>query len=435
MSELEPIKVAIIGKPNVGKSSLFNRLVKKRKAIESPQPGITRDVNFEVIKLDSIPVRIADTGGISRSKEKISSKVNEINLNLIKESDIVIFLCDVHSLTIEDQHIAEQLRKLSKPTILAVNKVDNSDLESDVYDFYSLGFNRILPISVVHNRGIDQLKEELLNLIYEFYADRITGDESHIETREIKVAIVGRPNVGKSSILNTLLGRDRAIVSDTPGTTRDAIDEILDYRNYKIRFIDTAGIRKYRKIKESVEFYSLTRAQKAIKESDISILIIDAAEGITSQDKKISDLVVKEGKALILAVNKWDLMQDMNVRERDYFDQLDYKFPHIGFAYKITVSAKTGYNKLKLLNAIIKVYNNYTKRVKTSVLNSFLHGLSHHGLYIKYGYQKDTAPPIFEFFVNRSERVDENYRRFIANKLRKSIDFTGVPVNILIRSD
>ncbi len=434
---MEIVKVAIIGKPNVGKSSLFNRLIRKRRAIIAPESGITRDLNYEYLKIGSANVKIIDSGGFVKPKDEITTKVIEINKKLINESDIIIFMCEVNNLTIEDSNIADMVRKSSKPAILVINKVDNETLENDVYDFYSLGFDNLIPISSIHNRGIDKVKESILEIITRFYPERLNlKSNSEIkETLKVSVAIVGRPNVGKSSVLNMLLGTERSIVSSIPGTTRDAIDEEIEYNNYKIRFIDTAGIRKYRKIKESVEFYSLTRAQKAIKESDICILTIDATEGITSQDKKIADIILQEEKALILLVNKWDIMQEMNIKERDYFDQLNYQFPHIEYALKLTVSAKTGYNKSKLLNSILKVYNNYTKIVKTGLINSLLHGLTHHGIYIKYGYQKSTAPPTFEFFVNKSEKVNENYKKFIANRIRKMIDFEGTPINVFVRND
>ena len=426
--------IAIIGKPNVGKSSLFNRLIGRRKAIVAEESGVTRDINYEPVEINGITVRLADSGGIKKNNEEIHKKVLDLNRNLIKNSDIIIQVCDVRDISIEDHEISEILRKSSKPAILAVNKVDNDDLMNEFYDSYSLGIKTTIPISVLHNRGINELKDAITKMVTSFdNTNRKISIDS--KTKTIDVAIIGRPNVGKSSLLNMIIGDERVIVSDFPGTTRDSIDEYIQFENYIIKIIDTAGIRKSKKIKQNIDFYSLIRVKDTIKNSTISILVIDASEGITSQDKKIADLVVKERKGLILAVNKWDIMMDQGVKERDYFDQIDYKFPHISFASRVPVSAIKGYNKIKLLKNIIKVYNNYTKKVKTGTINSILHRLTLHGIYIKYGYQRDTSPPVFEFFVNRFEKVNESYRRFIANNIRKNVDLEGVPINILIRSE
>jgi len=425
--------IAIIGKPNVGKSSLFNRLIGKRKAIVAEESGVTRDVNYETIKIDGVTVRLADSGGIKKNKEEIHKKVLVLNKTLIDSSDFIIQVCDVKDISIEDHEISEIIRKTSKPSLLVVNKVDNDSLMNEFYDFFSLGLKHTIPISVLHNKGIKELKDAIAKMINSNENDENGIINQNINT--IDVAIVGRPNVGKSSILNMMIGDERAIVSNIPGTTRDSIDEYLNFKNQIIKFIDTAGIRKSKKIKSNIDFYSLVRVKESIKYSMITILVIDASEGITSQDKKIADLIVREKKGLILAVNKWDIMMEHGIKEKDYFDQIDYKFPHINFASRLTVSAIKGYNKIKLLNKIIKVYNNYTKKIKTGTINSILHRLTLHGIYIKYGYQKDTSPPIFEFFVNRSEKVNENYKRFIINNIRKNVDFEGVPITIFIKNE
>ncbi len=427
--------IAIIGKPNVGKSSLFNRLVGRRKAIVAEESGVTRDINYETININGTDIKLADSGGIKKVSEEIHQKVFEQNQNLIKKSDFIIQVCDVKDITVEDHEISEIIRKTTKPAILAVNKVDNDNLMAEFYDAYTLGIRTTIPISVLHNRGIAELKNAIENMLKSHYnhekEEKLSISPSDIPI--IDVAIVGRPNVGKSSLLNMLIGNKRAIVSNLPGTTRDSIDEYLELENNIVRFVDTAGIRKSKKIKKNVDFYSLVRAKESIKNSTIVILVIDASEGITSLDKKIADLVVKEKKGLILAINKWDIMMKHGVKERDYLDQLDYKFPHISFASRVPISAIKSYNKIKLLKNIIKVYNNYTKKVKTTAINAIMHRLTLHSIYIKYGYQKDTAPPIFEFFVNKNDKVNENYKRFIINNIRKNVDFVGVPITVLIR--
>jgi GTP-binding protein len=449
--------IAIVGKPNVGKSSLFNRLIRQRKAIVSEEPGVTRDINYETISYLGFPLKLADTAGYTRAKSDIHQITRALNERLIAEADIIILTCDIESLSGEDHELAEVVRRSGKPVILVVNKVDNEERLRLSYEFFELGFGEPIPVSALHGKNIEELKERIVSLISDFSEKGIPGGSKTItqlkkNTRAqtslhpvtssevvevegyISVAIVGRPNVGKSSLLNLLVNKPRSIVTETPGTTRDAIDETMEYNNYIIKFIDTAGLRKKRKVKGNVEFYSLLRAERAIENSDLAILVLDACDGITQQDKKIASIIVENKRGLIIAANKWDIAKGLYKSAGDFFEDLYFNFPHISFADTIPVSAKTGYNKIKLLKNIINVYNNYHKMVKTSDLNNFIRGLSTYREDVKYAFQRDTAPPCFEFFVRKSEERNDNLRKYLQNSLRAAYDLRGVPVVVHLRA-
>ena len=301
--------VAIIGKPNVGKSSLFNRIIKKRKAIISEEPGVTRDINYEIITCGDAVFKLADSAGFTECGEDIIHKLTQKrNKQLIDEASIILFTCDVNTMDTRDFDIAQIIRKSGKPCILLINKVDNEKLREGIYDFFDLGLEEPLPISAIHGKNINTLKKILTAKILNIYKSRdlipqnqgyVSSNNSHI----INVAILGKPNVGKSSLLNLLVNSERSLVTPDPGTTRDAVDETISYGGSMIKIVDTAGIRKRRKIRENIEFYSLVRAEKAVKESVLSILLIDAETGITTQDKKIASIVIKEKKGLIIAAN------------------------------------------------------------------------------------------------------------------------------------
>ncbi len=424
--------VVIVGKPNVGKSSLFNRLIQRRKAIVAPEPGVTRDINVESLDLSGVRVNMADSAGFTQDLGDIHTASQELNRRLIREASLIVFTCDIRDLNAEDFEIAEIVRKSGKPSILVLNKADNNTLLENQYDFYALGFNDPLPVSALHGTNISLLREKIKEHIV-----KTKQSEAHpVSDKEpgiIDVAIVGRPNVGKSSILNVLVDMERSLVTPLPGTTRDSVDEILLYEGYTINLIDTAGLRKRRRVRENIEYYSLVRTKEAIQKSTISLLLIDACKGITAQDKKIADIVVSEKKALIIGANKWDLAGQYGKNEKDFIRDVYYYFPHISFAEVIPLSAKTGYNKIKLLKNILKVYNNYHKSVKTSQLNAFISTLFQNRDEVKYGVQKKTAPPEFEFFVRRTKSSDRNFKRYLANAVRKEFHFEGVPVSITLK--
>jgi len=450
----DPI-VAIIGRSNVGKSALFNRLIRKRKAIVSDEPGVTRDINYERVAHAGVSFFLADSAGLTGSRqvdgnENAYGKTQEFNRRLIKEAALVLFTCDTDGPTAEDRLVAGIVRKSSKPCILVVNKIDREGRSDDLYDFYELGFGEPVAVSAVHGTNIRALEMK----IEEGLGGRVSSEEDvavstpDAEARGsrglpaeampasrsvVDVAIVGKPNVGKSSLLNQLVGKERALVTPIPGTTRDSIDEVITRGGRSIRLIDTAGLRKRGKVRESVEYYSLLRTEQAVQSSSLSILLLDATEKVSIQDKKIAAIVVKEKKGLIIAANKWDLAEEMGITEKSFREDLLFFFPHIAFAEVVPISAKTGYNKTKLLEKILDVYHNYTKRVKTSELNQLIRRFTLRGAAVKYGYQKSTAPPVFEFFIGGSDVKNRNFQRFILNSLRKSVDLRGVPVDIFLR--
>jgi GTP-binding protein len=427
--------VAIIGKPNVGKSSLFNRLIGRRKAIVSDEPGVTRDVNYETVSRSSGDFVVADSAGVTERGEDALARAQEFNRRLIKEASLILFTCEAQGPDAEDRRIAEIVRKSGKPFILVVNKIDRDRSGTAAFDFFELGMGEPVPVSAAHGTNAAALEARVEELLGE--ALRTGGGPAPAapEDEPVGVAIVGKPNVGKSSLLNLLAGRERALVTPVPGTTRDSVDESISFRGRPIRLTDTAGLRRRGKVRENVEYYGLVRAEQAVRSSSVSLLLLDATEKVSIQDKKIASIVVNEKKGLIVAANKWDLAEQAGVTVKKYVDDLFFFFPHIAFADVVPISAKTGYNKSKLLEKVLNVYDNYHKRIKTSELNALIRQFTLRGASVKYGFQKSTAPPVFEFFTGGSDAKNRNYRRYILNSLRKCFDFTGVPVDVVFRKN
>lgn len=429
----------------MGKSALFNRLIRKRKAIVAEEPGITRDINYETLTYQGITFRMADSAGYVRDRNDISRITRNLNKQLIAEASLILFTCEIPSPTREDMELADIIRKSGKSCILIVNKVDNERLEEHVFDFYELGYDTPIPISAAHGRNVQLLKEKITEQLREIqYTLRsvpvsvrreksIRENAVAGETRSVHVSIVGKPNVGKSSLLNLLVEKDRAIVMPEPGTTRDTVYETIFYNGHDLHFVDTAGLRKRGKIRENVEFYSLVRTERAIAHSVVSILVIDAKEGVTTQDKKVAWIIAGEKKGMIIAANKWDLLSKNEAYEKKFRDDFYHKFPHANFSDIVPVSALTGYNKIKLLKKIIRVYHNYYSILKTSELNSFVRNLPLGRADIKYGYQRDTAPPRFEFFVRNIDPRDVTFKRYLTNSIRQSFDLRGVPIEVVLR--
>ncbi|MBN2325276.1 MAG: ribosome biogenesis GTPase Der [Spirochaetes bacterium] len=422
-----------MGKPNVGKSSVFNRLLGRRKAIVFDEPGVTIDVNYGTVLHEDLTYTIADSTGFVNNKE-LSVRINR---KLIEEAQLVIFTCDTNGPTGEDYEIAGLIRKSGKPYLLLVNKADNEKLERTAIEFYELGLTGApLAVSAEHGRNIQKLYEAIGRELVKIGCGDETKKQGGLPFQKesgITVAIVGKPNVGKSSLLNLIVQHERSLVAPEPGTTRDTVEEMVAFSGTTLTLIDTAGIRKKKKNLKSVEFFSIVRAEAAIKQSSVAVLLIDATSGITTGDKKIASVVAREKKGLVIAANKWDIAKKQGVKLREFVETVYYNFPHIRYADVIPVSAKTGYNKTTLLNAIITVYRNYTRSIRTSELNDLLKEYTHHGLGIKYGYQKAVSPPIFEFFVNKSVKQSDNFNRFMTNAIRKSFPFSGVPIEVILR--
>ena len=449
-------KVAIIGKPNVGKSSFFNRLLRERDAIISEKAGTTRDIKKREVSLDDEleDILILDTGGLEE-RDELFSKVKEKALNAAKEADLIIYMTDAKTIPDEEEKkYVRTLQKLNKPIILVVNKVDNDKMMEKVYDFYELGIEEIYPISVAHNRGVGKLIERIKKFVPKkpkiIEATSIEEDipieelfsedenENLEELKEIKVAIVGRVNVGKSSLLNALVGEERAIVSDIDGTTIDPIDESVYFNEYHITFVDTAGIRRRSKIKD-IEKYALMRTEKVLKEADVAILVLDANEGIVELDEKIGGLIQKYKNACIVVANKWD---EAKMDYKKFEEEVRYRFKYLYYAPFMAISAKTKRNIDKLKEKIIYVYGNYTKRIPTSKLNEWIKEatIRHHlptdirGKEIKiyYATQFGIKPPTIALIMNKP-KIHFSYKRYLVNFLREKEDFTGTPIVLVPR--
>jgi GTP-binding protein len=448
------IKVAILGKPNVGKSSLFNRLLRERDAIVSEKAGTTRDVKKREISLDDEleDILLIDTGGLEE-RDELFNKVKEKALQVAREADIILYMVDGKTIPDEEEiKYFRNLQKLNKYIILVVNKIDNDKMMEKVYDFYELGADEIFAISVAHNRGVGKLIERIKEFVPKKQKFEVSEFEQEIpleelfkeeeenleEVKEIKVAIVGRVNVGKSSLLNALVGEDRAIVSDVDGTTIDPIDESIYYEGYHITFVDTAGIRRRSKIKD-IEKYALLRTEKVLENADIAILVIDAKEGIVELDEKIGGLIDKHKNGVIIVANKWD---ENSEEFHKFREEVYYRFKYLYFAPFIAISAKTGRNIDKLKEKILKVYKNYSKRIPTSSLNKWIEEatLRHHiptdirGKEVKiyYATQYKTKPPTIALIMNRN-KLHFSYKRYLVNFLRKKDDFEGTPIVFIPR--
>ncbi len=424
--------VSIVGRPNVGKSTLFNRITGKRKIIVSPTPGTTRDLCEEKVKHKGYTFILRDTGGFFPSDEDISRKIFEKLMEAISSSHLILFVVDgKEGLTSLDRDLFYMVKKLNLPYIVVFNKVDCSDVMSNIGEVYELSLEPI-PISAEHGNGVD----ELLDLI----VSKIPKYEGEDEEPAIKVTIAGRPNVGKSMLLNRILGYERVIVSEVPGTTRDPIDTLIKRDGKSYLLIDTAGIRRKSRTKEFVEKIGIIKAVESIRRSDIVLLVIDASEGITDQDKKVAGIVEEEGKGIVLVFNKWDLVDGSLARVYDGIIKREFSF--LGDVPYVTVSAKTGKRINKIFEVVDEVYGRYVKRVSTSKINSFLKKLlseippqvfDKKPFKMYYATQVSTAPPTFVIFAN-TRNISENFRRFLVKRIKKQFNLHGVPVRLLFRS-
>ncbi|WP_088007522.1 ribosome biogenesis GTPase Der [Indiicoccus explosivorum] len=429
--------IAIVGRPNVGKSTIFNRIVGERVSIVEDIPGVTRDRIYSSAEWLTHDFNLIDTGGIDLSDEPFLEQIRQQAEIAMDEADVIIFLVNGREgVTVQDEQVADILYRTKKPVVLAVNKIDNPDMREMVYDFYALGFGEPFPISGSHGLGLGDLLDE---------AAKHFPDKSEEEYGEdvIKFSLIGRPNVGKSSIVNALLGEERVIVSDIAGTTRDAIDTEYEYNGQEYVIIDTAGMRKRGKVYESTEKYSVLRAMRAIERSDVVLVVLNGEEGIQEQDKKIAGYAHDAGKGVIIVVNKWDAVEKdektMNARTkeiRDHFQFLDY-------APILFISAKTKQRVHNLLEIIDRVSENHSLRIQSSILNEVIADAvamnpapSDKGrkLRIYYMTQVGVKPPTFIVFVNDPELMHFSYERFLQNRIRETFDFEGTPIRIITRA-
>ena len=430
--------VAIVGRPNVGKSTFVNRLVGARNSIVDDLPGVTRDRIYFDVEWQNKAFTVIDTGGIIPGDEDdiMVSIVDQAKL-ACEEADKIIFLVDgKDGVNPVDYDIANILRQSGKPVFLAVNKCDNSESLMMTSDFYALALGDPVGISALHGSGG---VGDLLELVTEDF-EVLEEDE---EDNRIKIAIVGRPNAGKSSIVNAILNTDRVIVSDVSGTTRDSIDSYVTYKDKEFIIVDTAGIRKKSKVDYGVEKFAVDRAIRSIRECDVALLVIDAKEGISDQDKKISSIITESGKGLIVAINKWDLIEDKKANTLNKFEkELAVDIPFLSFAPKIFISAVTKQRLNQIFDESIKVYEQCTKRISTGLLNKVINEAyalnpptSFKGKRLKIYYitQAKTQPPTFILFVNSEELLKDSYKRYLENKLREAFGFFGTPIRISVR--
>ncbi|MDR2035839.1 MAG: ribosome biogenesis GTPase Der [Coriobacteriales bacterium] len=424
--------VAIVGRPNVGKSTFVNRIVGGRDAIVHEQRGVTRDRSYHRATWNGRDFTLIDTGGIEmESTDRFIAPIRAQAQMAMDEADMVVFIVDgtVES-TADDLAVARMLKKSERPVLLVVNKMDNPGREEAIWDYYSLGLGTPWPVSSVHGHGTGDVLDELVELL----PGLEDGEDEEIEA--VSVAIIGRPNAGKSTLTNRLAGFERSIVSDVAGTTRDAVDTLAQHEGKTYRLVDTAGMRRTAKMDESVEYYGFVRTLRAIDRAEVALMLVDATLGLTDQDQRVAGYAAERGSALIVLLNKWDAVVDPDARDQ-VRDQVQDRLIFVDYAPVIAISALTGRSVHRIWATIDKVYANYSKQISTSKLNVFLTEIRDFGhtvskgkknLRINYVTQTGSAPPHFTFFANHPELVDENYRRYLENRLRERFDLEGTPI-------
>ncbi len=434
--------VAIVGRPNVGKSTLFNRMVGERRAIVEDEPGTTRDRVYGTTDWGGIEFTIIDTGGLQDDKEIEGASLAEIARNTrnqaqsaIEEADVIVFLVDAkHGLTAGDHEVADLLRRADKPTLLVANKAESAQRRDGIFEFYELGLGDPIAISSYHGTGTGDLLDRVVEALPEA--------EEEEEHDGPNIAIVGRPNVGKSRLLNALIGQERSIVSDVPGTTRDSIDTQLEWAGQPITLIDTAGIRRRGRIDQGIEKFSVIRSMRAIDRSDVVLLVIDANEGFTAQDLHIAGYVEEQKKGIVVVINKWDLIEKDATTMDEYRAKAREALDFVPYAPLVFVSAKFGQRVHQVLDTALMVVAERSRRIPTSALNTLLREAvaahpppSRPGRWLKFYYatQADVAPPTFIFFCNDPMHIHFSYRRYLENKMRDAFGFTGTPIRMSFR--
>ncbi len=430
-------RIAIVGRPNVGKSTLFNRLVGKRRAITDPTPGVTRDAVREPAIIAGHSVELIDTGGYRVDAVDIDSLVREKLLSLLQDVDLVLLMLDVNEYTAEDETFVEKIRSYTDKLIVVVNKVDNQQREALLWDFYSLGFEHVVGVSAAHGTGIDDLEEKIEAVVdFEAAAQAVPQEPT------IRISVLGKPNTGKSTLSNYLIGSESSIVSDIPGTTRDVIEGKFRHRGTVFQVMDTAGIRRKKKVQESVEYYSVNRAFKTIEDSDVVLLLIDVEEGLTDQDKKIAQQAVKRGKGILIVLNKWDKVEKVKNQMQAIQDRVRYMFPILGFAPIVPISAKTGDGIERLLSNVYSVWKQLNRRVETPVVNELIQDLVAHAqpprstrghFKVFYATQVSSSPVRFLIFVNRKKGFPKSYVQYMTNSIRRELGFANIPINVELR--
>ena len=434
---MPPPIVAIVGRPNVGKSTLFNRIAGQRIAITADEPGTTRDRLFSAVEWEDRALLLVDTGGLEANPDASIGKAIRSQVHAaINEADAVIFVTDVTTgITPADEDVADVLRKCGKPIVLGVNKVDSGKRELQIPEFYRLGLGEPLQLSAHHNQGIATLLDELLEVL--------PKAEPEPPVEGVGLAIVGRPNTGKSSLLNALLGEERAIVSDVPGTTRDSIDTVIDYKGQRLTVIDTAGVRKRGRVSRGVEHFSVLRALRAVERADVAVVLLDASELDAAQDAHIAGFALDAYKGVVVAVNKWDLARELELEQDDAEQIVKRRFKFAAYLPVVFLSALKGEGLAKLLKSVLEVYQQRQIRVGTADLNKIVDRaagehlprlVGRKRLHILYATQSEVNPPTFVFFVNDPKLVHFSYHRYLENRIREVFGFTGTPLKFIFRA-
>ena len=421
--------VCLIGKPNVGKSSIFNRLIKEKKSIIMDTPGVTRDRIYGVVNYNNKRFHLIDTGGIFFDDNDFDKDIIAQAELAMDEADVILFVVDgINDLDAADIEVCNLIRKYNKKVIVVVNKIDNKSRKDNLYNYYELGFKKVMPVSAEHNLGFNDLLDEITSNM-EFFEE--------IDDDSIKFSIIGRPNVGKSSLINAILNKNQAIVSKIAGTTRDAVDTKFMYNKKEYTIIDTAGMRKKGRIYENIEKYSLLRSLKAIDRSNVCVLVLDASEGIIEHDKHIASYAIDAGKGLVIAVNKWDTVKDPNESMKKWKEMIHYEFQFIPYVNIVFLSAITKKGIPTLMPEVIKAYENNKKEIKTSVLNDIIMEAvslhmppSYKGKRLKIYFVSQTGikPPKITFNVNSKNLVHFSYERYLENQIRANVDLDGTPI-------
>ncbi len=426
--------VAVVGRPNVGKSTLINRITQTEDAIVHEMRGVTRDRSYHKADWNGVDFMIIDTGGIALGdSDQFQGSITSQALLACEQSDCIVFLVDGRTgITSEDTDIAKVLKRTKVPVLLAVNKLDNPERDDEIlWEFYSLGLGEPWPVSATHGHGTGDLLDEVVKQLPE----NIEEDD---DDDMIDVAIIGRPNAGKSSLTNRLVGDERSIVSDVAGTTRDAIDSIVEHDGKRYRIVDTAGIRRKSQIDEDVEYYGYVRSMRAIERAEVVLLMIDATLGLTDADQKVASMAADRGCAMIIAINKWDLIDDAERRD-EIKELVGDRLQFVGYAPVLTISAKTGRSVHRIWDAIDGVYQSYSTRISTNRLNALLTDLRDFGhtivkgskrLRLNYITQTASQPPVFTIFANFPEIIDDSFKRYLENRIRAAFDLTGTPIRL-----
>lgn len=429
--------VSIVGRPNVGKSTIFNRLIGSRKAIVDDQYGVTRDRHYGESYWNGREFTVIDTGGYEPDSTDIMIEgVREQVHIALEESDIILFVVDTEAgITSLDDAVANLLRQQEKPVLLVANKADNQERALNASEFYALGFEELFPISALNGTGTGELLDRLVELLPE--------EKEHVPSKYPKLAVVGRPNVGKSSFINAILDDERCIVTDIPGTTRDSINSKLEYKDKTYILVDTAGLRKRRKVKENVEFYSNVRTDRALRDCDVAVVMLDAMQGFEAQDKHILSEAERFNKGIVIVLNKWDLVPEKDTNLLKEFEQYIYdEVPNMSWVPIVSISATNRKRIGRVIEIAEQVYEERKKEISTPDFNDFLQRITKERalpikrgrpLKIKYGTQVKSAPPVFKFFMNNPSELPANYRRFIEKKIRERFGFEGVPITMTFK--